>query len=208
MEGTSDKDMFLSPAERCNASRRNPPQHHHHHLHGPSSQPSAPSETSHLTAASAQTGSSRLETTELSPALCLWSWEDKKGGEKKPTPVSAALLLTHHDVLWAGGMSLSLPRSGAGRRAGGRLSVSHPSVPAKKATLRGRRRPQHENQSDRQSAIQRWLDGWVVMVAGGPNTVSAAAVIRDRLQYQRPCTGWLHSPMSLFTPLNCFPNVL
>lgn len=33
-------------------------------------------------------------------------------GIKKPTPVSATLLLTHHDVLWAGGMSLSPSRSG------------------------------------------------------------------------------------------------
>lgn len=33
-------------------------------------------------------------------------------GIKNPTPVSATLLLTHHDVLWAGRTSLSPSRSG------------------------------------------------------------------------------------------------
>lgn len=53
-------------------------------------------ETGHLSPASAQNGYSRLETTELSGVLAFDHQRDKK--EKKPTPVSATLLLTHHDV--------------------------------------------------------------------------------------------------------------
>lgn len=56
-------------------------------------------ETGHLSSASAQNGYSRLETTELSGVLAFDHQRDKKKKIKKIlTPVSAALLLTHHDV--------------------------------------------------------------------------------------------------------------
>lgn len=51
-------------------------------------------ETGHLSLASAQNGYSRLETTELSGVLAFDHERDKKN-----TPVSATLLLTHHNVL-------------------------------------------------------------------------------------------------------------
>lgn len=52
------------------------------------------SETGHFSSASAQNGDSRLETTELSRVL---GFDHER--DKKPTPVRATLLLTHHDVL-------------------------------------------------------------------------------------------------------------
>lgn len=72
-------------------------------------------ETGHLSAASAQNRYSRLETTELSGVLAFDHQRDWKK-KKKPTPVSAALLLTHLGVRRAGEMSLSWPLRWGGPR--------------------------------------------------------------------------------------------
>lgn len=95
----------------------------------------SPAETGHLSAASAQNGYSRLEMTELSGVLAFDHERDKK-----PTPVSVTLLLTHHDVLGAGGMSLSPPHSGVD-------SLPFCTTAHRGVSVKGRRHLQHPYQS-------------------------------------------------------------
>lgn len=107
-------------------------------------------------------------------------------GIKKPTPVSATLLLTHHDVLWAGGMSLSPSHSGGGLCFS---VIQHTEELALRVV----------------DASSICIKAKTQAPSGRANTV-VMGVIREIGSNTTSHTGSL-KPMSFYTS-KCFPNVL
>lgn len=107
-------------------------------------------------------------------------------GIKKPTPVSATLLLTHHDVLWAGGMSLSPSRSGVDSAS---FVIQHTEEVALRVV----------------DASSICIKANTRAPSGRANTV-VMGVIREIGSNITSHTGSL-KPMSFYTS-KCFPNVL